>query len=598
MKTNRNRNPVRGAAQSLLCVAALAPGAWGQLQERDALTPVIGGLPQSVGLVAVSSKPSAVLEAVSTPWHRLGPIAAGLGSETLSSWSALAKEIGYKPGEAFDALTSGGLAVVIAPPEGHEGRVKIEGAARKGEEGKLLLSADAEVQWAVLSVVKAEVAARVRERLRASPHQVIGGLPVLSVEGGRYALVCRGLGKGEGGGGAEVLALTPMEDRGFLASIVGAVEAARPRAGDGAEAKSDKGTLGATAAFARAKRTGADVLVLTRKGDGAPGEEWRSASVVACTLGEKSWTFDAVSADERAEGAAPAKLRPLPPEASALFDAWAPGAGVMVVGGGAVFDELERELAASGGAGGAAAFGADAAQLSFLKGLEAGCLYVGPSAANARSGRVEGGVSVWCAVRAKDRASLPVSVVDSLGPGAVAAVEHGWRVFEDDAPSKSGEVIDQRTLAAMPEYALRVVSVKLAEGGPLGGPVAGSTKVPGSVAWFVCPAAGANGDENGARWGAVGIEPRGDADAVGARHKGMTGVLSGSGEAKEGPLERAWLWRGVVRPAVLVDSFPSSMQMALAFSGIGSVKEVRFESWEEKEGVDAGERTKVVVEWK
>ena len=567
----------------LIVGASAGIPALGQLQEGDALTPVIAGLPRSVSVVIVSSKPSAVLGAVSVPWRRLGPLATGLGTDSLKSWSALAKRVGYEPGEAFEHLTSGGLAVVIAPVDGEAGgQLKIEGAARGGNVG---LDADVDAHWAVLSVVKGDVAARVRERFKASPHTVIGGLPVLSVEDGRYALVCRGLGEGAEAGGREVLALTPMEDRAFLESIVSAVEAVRPKAG--VVAAADK-TLGGTGAFARGKRTVADAVILANEPERGR-EAWLKATVVACSLAERTWTFDAVTADTR-EGVAPGEATALlPAEASVLFDAWAPSAGAMLVG--SRFDAVDRALSGAGVANDVAS--------RFQSGVQAACIYLGPSAANVKNGTVGGGVSVWGAVRVKDRASLPVSVIDTLGSGVAAGIEQGWNPAADgggDGAKQDREPVDPRVLAAMPETALRVVSVKMSPGGPLIG--GASSSVPGSVAWFVCPAPAGDGGggEHGACWVAMGIEPRGDADAVGARHRGLSGVLSGAGEPVKP--ERTWLVRGVLRPSVLTDVLPAPMGFAVGLSGITTVKEVRLDSWAENAGADAGVRTKVVVEWR
>ena len=207
------RRPLQVAATVLTALAGVTActPARAQLSPGEPLAPVIGRLPRSTALVVVAPRPGRVLDALRTPWKRLGPLAAGVSAEALGGGAAFARELGYGPGEGFEALTSGGLAVVV-------GAVPRAASPGAGEHG----AGAPEPRWAVLSVVKAPVAANLRTRLNAAPHAVIGGVPVLSIEGGRFALVCRPLVRANADPGQapdEILALTPMDDQAFLATV-------------------------------------------------------------------------------------------------------------------------------------------------------------------------------------------------------------------------------------------------------------------------------------------------------------------------------------------------------------------------------------------
>jgi hypothetical protein len=160
---------------------------------------------------------------------------------------------------------------------------------------------------------------------------------------------------------------------------------------------------------------------------------------------------------------------------------------------------------------------------------------------------------------------------------------------------------DPASFAQLPASAVRIVSVKLAPGGPLSGSGIGDgNATSGSVAWFQCGALGSSGGERDPAWMVMGIEPLAEADVVSGRCGAVKALLSQSPVLVGAP--RAWVWRGVVRPATMVASLPMPMGLALSFSGIGAVREVRFETWEEGAGEGgAGEpvsHTRVVVEWK
>lgn len=553
---------LRGVVTMMLAAACSAAGVHAQLQERDALTPVIGNLPLNTRLVIISSKPSAVLDELKGPWKRLGPLATGLGGDTLKSWGQLSRKLGYAPGEAFNALTSGGLALVVA-----DATVSVNaGGAAAGP------SFDA--RWAVVTVVKGDVAARVRDRLKASPHEVIGGRPVLSVEDGRFALVCRGLTDAEGSD--EVLALTPTEDRAFLESVVAAVEAARPR-GANALALDAASTLASTAAFAAGKRTATDVLLLAA--EGAEGKLWESASVVACGMNERSWTFDIEQA-----GLAPTPAQPferVPAEASAWFDAWSPGAAVMFVSGGkSELNELMRAVAP--------------AMLPEKERLEGVTLYAGNAAA--------GPVALWAGVRVSGGDRAQADAMDAAGERVANLAENGdWpqelaASFDPHSNKHKREEVHTgpSPYAAAGPLGLRVASVKIPPGASLA-PLSQGEPAPiaGSVVWFQSPAGGAEFAEHSPRWMVWGVEPTQDGEAITARHREVAGLLKRVGVA-----DHAWLWRGVVRPARVLEALPTPLAFAAGLTGAGAVKELRFEAWDEvAKDQPARSRGRIVVEW-
>lgn len=573
---------VRGVLSIVGCIACAAAPAHAQLQPSDELTPVIGGLSLGTGVVAVSSRPAAVLDAVRGPWRRLGPVAMGLGAEALKGWAAFAKELGYEPREGFDALTSGGLAVVVVPPA--------NGATVKKQDDAVTIEADP--HWAVVSVVKSEVAARVREKLKASPHGVVRGLAVLSVEEGRFALVCRALTDKEGGD--EVLALTPIDDQPFLESVVAAVEGARP---DAVPREGAAPTLASTRAFALGQKTTADVLVLASAHAGneedtkdAKAADWNRATVIACTLGPRAWTFDATSAD--GEGTKRGAGR-LPPEASAWFDAWSQHAAAMVVGSG--FREIVEAVEA--------ADPASAESLQRLKGVEAAGLFVGPSVAKADAqaggavgSRGGGGLAVWGALRVRERRLLNQAELDGAGCAVATAVEQDWRsMFQNGATAKNGkegkDAASPAAFAHTPDTAPRFVTIGLAPGNILTGNAV--EEIPGVVAWFrtTAPNAGPVAPESAPDWAVMSVEPLGELDAVGGRQESLRTLLAAA-PAKES--ERAWVWRAVARPARLLAGLPMPLGLAVGVSGVGAVNEVRFETWDQ--GAD-GRHTRIVIEW-
>jgi hypothetical protein len=214
-------------------------------------------------------------------------------------------------------------------------------------------------------------------------------------------------------------------------------------------------------------------------------------------------------------------------------------------------------------------------------------------------------MSVWSAVKVRERRAMPMGEVDAVGCAAATALESDWQAVLAGNGRTKGKgqpaAADPQAFASLPGSALRVVSVKLAAGGPLSGSALGDgSSTPGSVAWFQCGAVGSAGGEQDPGWLVMGVEPVGDADVVSGRCRAMKALLMDAPVNAVQP--RAWVWRGVVRPASMAEALPMPMSLALSFSGIGAVHEVRFETWEEvAAGGGGGEpvaHTRVVVEWK
>lgn len=83
---------------------------------------------------------------------------------TAEAWGELAQALGLTPGRAFDELL-GRRCVLLMTDIGEGG------------------------QWALLTEVQPHVEKRLIARLRPSPRQIKGGLPILAVENGRFDLV-------------------------------------------------------------------------------------------------------------------------------------------------------------------------------------------------------------------------------------------------------------------------------------------------------------------------------------------------------------------------------------------------------------------------
>lgn len=583
------------AASVALSTLGYCGVAGAQLQEKDPLTPVIGNLPVTTRVVIVSDKPSAVLESIRGPWRVIGPLVAGVGSETLHSWGALSHELGYEPREAFDALTSGGLAMVVGDNTdlagaGAEGKLKI-GAGIGGSGVKTVIEADpgAGQRWAVLSVVKSTVAQRVRERLKAAPQGVIGGLPVLSVEEGHFALVCRSLSEKEGSD--EVLALTPASDRSFLESIVAAVEATRKPQ----DAKlAGAGVLSGTVPFATARSKVGDVLVLAAAEPTAGAEQprWSDASVVTCVMGDRTWVFDVESMRT-----GPSTQAPLPAECSAWFDAWSGGAAAMVVGGGV--DGMLDALAALPGSDGPPKPEGKADGVALCIGRIPG-----------KGDEPTGPGSLWGAVRISGGGNSTTSTLDATGAWLADAIGSDRFAVATVMESGSGKHAKKSTQATDPgvfsmadEMSLRTVAVHVPQGSVLGpllaAPIAAKS-VPASAVWFQTDAPVGEAGGPASRWMVWGIEPGQDQAALNARHRELSGLLK-----QTGPSERRWLWRGLIRPARVVNLLPLPFSLAVGSAGIGAVRELRVESWIEPAkpaatgvaAVDERPRARVEVGW-
>ncbi|MFT3685988.1 MAG: hypothetical protein QM783_13890 [Phycisphaerales bacterium] len=290
----------------------------------------------------------------------------------------------------------------------------------------------------------------------------------------------------------------------------------------------------------------------------------------------------------------------MPPEANAWFDKWSPQAAMMVVGSG--FRELVEaiEVAQPGGdvqqPGGGV--GGPLGPIARIKDAEAAGLYVGPPATmeggKEGGGGGNGGMSVWAALRVRERRLLGDRELDTVGCEVAARLEKGWRgAFGGgmNEPRADGvPVPDPAMFAALPPAAARVTTVRMAPGDVLTG---NSTDArPGIVTWLRTPAPGGAKGPADPDWSVMGVEPVSDLNAVGERQRGLAALL-GSPPAPGPALGKDWVWRGVLRPRAVLRSLPMPMGFAMGVVGIGSVGEVRFETWNE-----AGEEhTRIVIDW-
>ncbi|MFM9959058.1 MAG: hypothetical protein ACKVZJ_13415 [Phycisphaerales bacterium] len=137
-------------------------------------------------------------------------------TQTFTAWDRLAKDLDWKPDEAFDALL--GRRVVFAA----RSDPAAPGAGRLGP-------------WVLMSEVSSATARRLTERLRPMPRELVAGTPVLSVEGGRFqlGLARRGADDDDGfllmlaeSSGAALLEQSLREAKGGPARSLGATPAA------------------------------------------------------------------------------------------------------------------------------------------------------------------------------------------------------------------------------------------------------------------------------------------------------------------------------------------------------------------------------------
>lgn len=225
---------------------------------------------------------------------------SGLLEESDRAWEGLARVLGLRRDDAFDALLGRRVILVMT-------------GIRPGIAS----------QWAVVSQVSPEIERRLRAGLGAAPRQVVGGQPILSVENGRYELasaVFKDAGASpllKEGGPAEPVALMLLAPAGHNALFDAMLPLIQGRAAGE--------PFGATLQPASAHGA-ADGLVIARLLS-ADGRSDRYAAV-ALHAGADTWKADTI--------AWPANL-------------WLPGIGAGPVAGLSrpVFDALSRDALVS-----------------------------------------------------------------------------------------------------------------------------------------------------------------------------------------------------------------------------------------------------------
>lgn len=121
-------------------------------------------------------------------------------TRTREAWSRLAQQLKLTDQEAFDTLL--GKRVTFAAAE----------------------LPDHTLDWVILSAIDRDTESRLRSALRAAPRDIAGGLPVLSVENGRFELVLAPKGDDR------LLVLAPAGSTGLFESVVANVARGGPDA--------------------------------------------------------------------------------------------------------------------------------------------------------------------------------------------------------------------------------------------------------------------------------------------------------------------------------------------------------------------------------
>ncbi|MCW5755131.1 MAG: hypothetical protein KIT24_10540 [Phycisphaeraceae bacterium] len=157
---------------------------------------------------------------------------------TAAAWREMADVLELTPEAAFDALLGRRFVLVFA-------------------DGK-----DGSGEWALLTEVTTSVERRLLRRLRPSPRQIKGGLPILAVENGRFELTSspRGIVH-QGAGGVATLLMAPASARGLFDSMLPLLSARRA-----------EDALGERVWFGKAREVGAGGVVVLWQGRNAPGE--------------------------------------------------------------------------------------------------------------------------------------------------------------------------------------------------------------------------------------------------------------------------------------------------------------------------------------
>jgi hypothetical protein len=155
--------PPRIFATTILLLAALA-GARSARADLDPVT-LAGSVPADVDvLIAVEGGAEMRRTPVGGVVFELAALAGFVGSVG-PAWGELADALGATGEAAFDDLLGGRVVYLKRNPD------------------------DAPSSWALMSRVSPRTAERLRDRLRAAPRDILGGRPVLTIDGGRLSLL-------------------------------------------------------------------------------------------------------------------------------------------------------------------------------------------------------------------------------------------------------------------------------------------------------------------------------------------------------------------------------------------------------------------------
>jgi len=204
----------------LACVFAAAPalahdgsGEEQQGAARHESWSLIERFPGSIRFVGVVDDPSRFLLSGEGRLVRTLAAATGMLEHTARAWRGLASFYGTDPDGVIGAFLSGRVALAIDWDEGVDPR----------DTGELVKAADS--RW----VLAAEVSARARDtlaaKLRPVPRRIVRGVPLYSIEKGRFSLVMH---TPEGADNAALVLIAPMHAETMLETVLGAFRASAP----------------------------------------------------------------------------------------------------------------------------------------------------------------------------------------------------------------------------------------------------------------------------------------------------------------------------------------------------------------------------------
>lgn len=169
--------------------------------------------------------------------------------KTRAAWEMLAQRVELKSADAFDALLGRGMVFAA--------RFEAEGADE----------ASGNWSWIVLSEVTDEIAQKLRAGLQATPRWLEKGVPVLSLEEGRFSLVVMRRAS------ASLLLLAPTDAMGLFDQMAPALR-------DGLAEP-----LSASAEFARVRALGAAPQIVVFARNRETMEQWSAGILVARDAG-------------------------------------------------------------------------------------------------------------------------------------------------------------------------------------------------------------------------------------------------------------------------------------------------------------------------